>query len=79
MNGEFPDGLFDPQKLMISIVDRLTPNGILFIVNQGMEESRAQEEMMTRSGLAVSDPLEIDPLLFKYEYTRYVLVGKKHG
>lgn len=68
-----PSRLHNPEQLLQKTWNSIKPGGVLMIVNQGKEEHDAQLMMCKKLGLSPIIKQHIDPLLFKYDYDRYIL------
>ena len=44
--------MFDPARLLASVLARLSPGGVMLIVNQGDEEHAAQRALLDAAGVA---------------------------
>lgn len=72
-----PGGLFDPAILMKAAWDSLRPNGLIVIVNQGINEHQAELKLLDDLGIPVSSVFRMDSLLFSYPLDRYVIMAQK--
>jgi hypothetical protein len=68
-----PSRYHNPDLLLQNAWKSLKPGGVLMIVNQGIDEHTAQIMMCEKLGITPAVKLHIDPLLFKYDYERYIL------
>jgi hypothetical protein len=68
-----PSRLHHPEQLVQNAWDSIKPGGVLMIVNQGKDEHDAQLRLCEKLGLSPIVKLRIDPLLYKYDYDRYIL------
>jgi hypothetical protein len=68
-----PSRLHAPDQLLQDAWSSIKPGGVLMIVNQGKEEHDAQLMMCEKLGILPTAKLHIDPLLYKYDYDRYIL------
>ncbi len=72
-----PSRLHHPELLLQAAWDSIKPGGVLMIVNQGKEEHDAQLMMCEKLGISPKVKLHVDPLLYKYDYDRYILAAIK--
>ena len=72
-----PGSLFDPAVLMKSAWESLKRGGLLIIVNQGHEEHKAETQLLKRLNIPVASSFKMDPLLYSYPLTRYIITVKK--
>ena len=72
-----PGSLFDPAELMKSAWESLNNGGLLIIVNQGHKENKAETQLLKRLNIPVASSFKMDPLLYSYPLTRYIITVKK--
>jgi hypothetical protein len=72
-----PSRLHQPNQLLQNAWNSIKPGGVLMIVNQGIDEHAAQIMICEKLGITPTLKLHIDPLLFKYDYERFILVAVK--
>jgi hypothetical protein len=68
-----PSRLHHPEQLLQNAWNSIKQGGVLMIVNQGKEEHEAQLMICEKLGIPPIVKLHIDPLLYKYDYDRYIL------
>ena len=73
-----PLSIFKPIDLLQHARNNLKPGGVLLVVNQGEAEHDRQAAMFTELNIPVLASFHMDPLLFHYDYDRFILVGGKH-
>lgn len=66
-----------PEELIEAAWDSLIPGGVLMIVNQGISEHQTEQRICQKLSIPVKVNLQIDPLLFRYDYERYVIAAIK--
>jgi hypothetical protein len=69
-----PAPIFRPESLLQAAWESLKPGGVLLIVNQGVDEHEEEKKRLQEYGIPLTAAFHQDPLLFQYEYDRYVLV-----
>jgi hypothetical protein len=72
-----PSQNFNPTELIKTAWNSIKPGGVLMIVNQGMDEHRKEQEICVELSIPVKVNLHIEPLLFKYDYERYIIAAIK--
>ena len=71
-----PKGQFDPLNLRESVRESLAPKGVVWVVNQGLDEHLAEKENFNKLGMKIIADFEQDDLLYQYDLKRFVLVAK---
>lgn len=66
-----------PDQLLDEVWTSVKPGGVLMIVNQGEKELQSQMQICTQVGMHDMCKIKISPLLFKYEYDRYIIAAVK--
>ncbi len=72
-----PAKVHHPGELIKIAWNSLKPNGVLMIVNQGIEEHRMEQKICDELSIPTNVTLHIEPLLYKYDYERYVIAAIK--
>ncbi len=72
-----PRGLFSPPQVLAAAWKKLTPGGLLVVVNQGETEHKEELRMMNSQGIEPLAAFGHDSFLFSYDLRRYVLVARK--
>jgi hypothetical protein len=72
-----PGNMFNPALLMKAAWDSLHSNGLMVIVNQGVEEHRAEQILLQSLGIPVSAAFRMDSVLYSYPLDRYILTVQK--
>jgi hypothetical protein len=73
-----PLSIFKPIDLLQQAWNNLKPGGMMLVVNQGKAEHDRQAAMFTELDIPVMASFHMDPLLFHYDYDRFILVGGRH-
>ena len=72
-----PKKYFYPEKLLEHAFNLLAENGEMLIINQGIEESKVQKDLLNKLGIKYTDLDEIKNEFFEYKYKRYGVLVKK--
>jgi hypothetical protein len=72
-----PGNLFDPASLMKAAWNSLRPDGLILIVNQGIDEHRAELKLLRSLNIPVSAAFQIESLLYTYSLNRYIITAQK--
>ena len=74
-----PADLFSPIDLLEDAWLSLKKNGILLVMNQGLEEHTKQKELLSQLGIREKVSFKVESALLKYEIDHYVLGAVKDG
>lgn len=72
-----PANKHHPEELIQAAWKSLRSGGILMIVNQGQKEHQQELQILEKLAIPIQTRLHIDPLLYKYDYDRYVIAAIK--
>ncbi len=72
-----PGNLFNPMILMKAVWESVSPNGLMIIVNQGLEENQAERKLVKDLNIPVCAAFRMEPLLYSYPLDRYIITAQK--
>lgn len=70
-----PKEQFNPVDLLTAAWLSLKDEGILFLVNQGIEEHQAQKDLFERAAIPIYTTFRFESPLYHYDLERYVIVA----
>jgi hypothetical protein len=73
-----PENTYHPKSLVREAWSSLKSNGILLIVNQGVEEHMAQKELCRQVGIDINTNFKVESVLYKYGIDHYVIGAVKN-
>lgn len=74
-----PANTFQPTDLLKSTWESVAPGGVLMVMNQGIEEHKAQQAMWHYLEIPVYLAFQFNSPMFHYSIERYILAGVKNG
>ena len=74
-----PGDLFSPSRLLADAWESLKPQGVLLIINQGLEEHRAQKAMLEQLKIFPGVTFRVESPLCHYNFDHYVIGAVKNG
>jgi len=74
-----PKRFFEPEALLAHVWTLLDQDGMLFVINQGAEESNTQHLLFQQAGIAATNIGVVDSVFSPYKKTRFGWLARKDG